>query len=158
MKKVLLLLIPFVLLSCSEEEEPMACCTMLDHQVDLKYLNEEGENLLETEDPVQLSDIDVYHKIESEWKGYFEGHHDITNSFRIVEIEGEQHLRVFLSLETDENGISETKLVFPGGVEDIIKAEILVDGGLTTVRKLWFKGELKWEAPANAPRRISIVR
>lgn len=161
MKKLLLLLFATVLFGCSkdDDQEEMNCCVNYDVSVDVKYVNEEGENLLETEDPVRLSDIKVYHKIGSEWKGYFEGHHDIPNSVRIIELEGGKHLRVFLSQETDEKSISETRLVFPGDKEEILKAEILIDGGLTAVRKLWYKGELAWEFPVDdSARFITIVR
>lgn len=135
----------------------MNCCVNFDVGVDIKYVNETGENLLVIES-IALHDIGVSHKIDGEWKGYFEGHHDLPNSVRIIDRENEKYLKVSLSLETDEDNISETKLVIQGTSEIIIKAEVRVNGGSTVVTKLWNNGELRWEAGDGGERILTIVK
>lgn len=159
MKKFLpILLLPFMLLSCSEDD-PVDCCVNYDLGVGIKYENEAGENLFEGEDALKLSDITVYHKVKEEWEVYFKGNLDSPKGLSIHEVEGVVYLHVSASIETDAENISETKLEFPDGEEDILRTEIYKNRGNTNVRKVWFNGELKWDPQVDKGRRfISVVK
>jgi len=158
MRKLLLLNLPvFFLLSC-EKDEPENCCTIMDTGVSIKYINESGENLLQTENALDISDLKVFHKVDSEWEEYFEGNLDNPKGLSELEINGEKFLRISTSIRTDSNHISETKLSFSENDEAIIKTEISKNANNTLVEKIWYNGSLKWEREDNVPRRFTIVK
>lgn len=157
MKRISFLLLTLLLFSCTEDE-PMLCCTVIDANVAIEYMNAQGENLFETPSAPDLSEIDVYHKIDSEWVEYFEGNLDYPKGLRLADIEDQTYLVVFVNLSSGNDNISETKMVFPGGDEDVIRTEINKTGNNSIVTKVWFNDELKWETENRSPRRFTVVK
>lgn len=159
MKRFLLFSIALILVSCSSDtDSPIDCCTVIDTGVDIMYVNEDGENLLEGENPINISNITVYHKIGSEWTRYFKGNLDYPKGLMPIEINNEKYLRIFVSTEVVQDQISETKLVFSENDEDLIKTELNLSANNTIVKKVWYNNDLKWETESNTNRQFVIVK
>lgn len=117
-----------------------------------------GMNLLNPGDGYEISDIEVFHKVEGEWKRYYEGNFDYPKGISVIAIAGENYLRVFLSNKTNEEDISATKLKFAEGEEDCIESVIEKISGNEIVTKIWYNNELKWSAESNSEARFTIVK
>lgn len=146
MKKILsFLIIGILLTACSENGKD--CCTNIDIEISIKYINENGENLFELDNnALNESDINIYHKVNNEWVKYFEGNLDYPKGIRIIESEDEKYLVVFPSTVIVENNYSETKIEFSQTDYDIIKTEIDNSGSNIITTKVWYNNQLKWEA------------
>ncbi|PIB34929.1 hypothetical protein BFP72_05735 [Reichenbachiella sp. 5M10] len=127
------------------------CCTNVDTYIDFRIVNLEGENRMEGTDTWTAEDFEVYDYISNEWKAS-------TNNVMLIERDDENCLRIFASEEIVYNSISETKLVFPNGEEDIIKTELLNPGGGSVVIKLWYNETLLWEATDSKDRFFTISK
>lgn len=155
MKKILsLLLIGILITACSDEKD---CCTNIDTGISIKYLNENGDNLFEISNGITESEITIYHKINDEWKLYYKGNLDYPKGIRTVESEDGTYLVIFPSTTLVENNYSETKIEFSDSDSDIIKTEIEKNNSNEIVTKVWYDGELKWEAYENE-RMFEIVK
>ncbi len=155
MKKILLLIALTIIASCTTDE--IDCCTIIDTGVSIKYLNEEGENLFEMNGGLNVSDINIYHKINNEWVKYFEGNLDYPKGLRTVEREDGTYLVIFPSTNIVENGYSETKIEFSNSDFDILKTEVDKKKSNEIVTKVWYNDELKWEGN-QTERLIEIVK
>lgn len=157
MKNIYLIAITLILISCSSDE-PENCCVVVDTAVTIKYVNDNNENLLEGENSIDVNNIKVFHKIDSEWKEYFEGNMDYPKGLTTVEINGENFLRIFVSTDIDENQVSETKLEFSDNNEDIIKTELNLSANNTIITRVWYNDNLEWDMNDNLPRQFIIVK
>jgi hypothetical protein len=158
MKKLLFAILTITLISCSSDE-PRNCCTVISLGADIKYEDVNGINLLNsTDDGYDISEIEVFHKIDGEWKKYYEGNLDYPKGILKSEIDGESYLTIFLSNKTNEEDISETKLKFSEGDEDIIKSIIEKKSGNEIVTKIWYNDELKWPTENSSSRQFTIVK
>lgn len=157
MKKASLISLCILLFSCSSSD-PDNCCTIIDTAVKIKYVNENGENLLETEEPLEISDITVFHKVNSKWEEYYEGNLDHPKGLMELEMNEEKYLGVSVSISTDNDSISETKLRFPNGDEDIIRTKLNLNANNIIITKLWYDDELKWQTEDKTERHFSIVK
>lgn len=156
MKRFLLLITLVSLVGCSSDEGEN-CCTIIDTGVSIKYLTEEGENLLEIEEGFTISDITVYHRINKQWVKYFEGNLDHPKGLRIEDREDGKYLKVFVSSTTDDQGYSQTKLEFSDSDFDVIQAAVDKAHNNTILTKVWYNGELKWEGN-QSDRIIEVVK
>lgn len=147
MKKILsFILIGILLIGCSSDDD-IQCCVVIDTAISIKYLNENGDNLLDMETGgINFSEINVFQKIENEWVRYSEGSSDYPKGVRIIEREDGKYLNVFPSTVTAGNTYSETKIEFSEEDFDIIKTEIDKSSSNTIVTKVWYNNELKWKA------------
>ena len=148
MKKIIsLLLIGILFTACSDDEKD--CCTTIDIGVSIKYLNKNGENLFEIPNGLTESDITISHKIDNEWKKYYKGNLDYPKGIMAVESENGAYLVIFPNTTFVENNYSETKIEFSEYDSDILKTEIDKSNSNEIVTKVWYNGELKWEASKN---------
>lgn len=140
-----LIIIGFLTVSCADKE--IDCCVNLDTGISVKYLNENGENLFELgSEGYEESKIKVYHKIGDQWEGYYKNNLDYPKGIRLDEREDGTYLVIFPSTEIVERNYSETKIEFSASESDIIKAEIDQSGSNTMVTRVWYNGDLRWEA------------
>lgn len=102
--------------------------------------------MIDKEIGIKVSDVILYHKIDGEWEEYFAGNLDSPRGVNKIQTDNEIYLRIFPSLEIVEDNFSETKIEFSGGESDIIKSELKKQGNNVTVTKVWYNGDLKWEA------------
>lgn len=151
------MLISLIFTSCSLEREEPLCCINFSTGIAIKYLDPNGENLLDRENGIKVEDLSVFHRINGEWVEYFEGHLDFPKGIREVEGDDGTYLVVFASTKMDEENISETKLVFSEGDEDVIRSEIRTDNGMIVI-KVWYNGELKWTAEDATERSFEVVK
>ncbi len=158
MKKTLsLLLIGIFFMSCSSDDDKQ-CCVVFDTEISIKYLNENGDNVLDMANGgINFTAINVFQKIDNQWVRYSEGSSDYPKGIRIITREDGKYLSVFPSTVTVSNNYSETKLEFSEGYSDIIKTEIDRSSSNTIVTKVWYNDELKWEA-YETERMFEIVK
>ncbi len=143
-KLVIVLVLGMIILSCSNGSDGPITGVIVDTGVHIKYLDENGNNLIDNE--IVESKINIYHKINNEWVGYYRSNLDYPKGIRIDEIENERYLLLFVSGVVDGNNISETKIEFSNRNElDIIKTLIDNSNGNTIVHKVWYNGIVKWE-------------
>lgn len=157
MKKIFLLIAVIIIAGCSTEDDERDCCTIIDTGVSIKYVNEDGENLLETEGGLTEADITIYHKIDNEWIRYYEGNLDSPKGISTVEREDGTYLVVFPSTTIIENNYTETKIEFSESDFDVLKAEIDKRNSNEVVTKVWYNDELKWEGN-QAERMFEILK
>ena len=155
MKKILFLIAVTLIVSCSTDEKD--CCTIIDTGVSVKYLNEEGDNLLEVDGGLNIADLNIYHKINNEWVKYFKGNLDYPKGLHTVEREDGTYLVILPSTTIVENGYSETKIEFSETDFDILKTEVQKNNSNEIVTKVWYNDELKWEGN-QSERIIEVVK
>lgn len=157
-KLVLVLVLGMIVLSCSNGDDEPLNSVVVDTGVYIKYLDENGNNLLN--DEIDESNINIYHKINNEWVGYYKSNLDYPKGIVVRERDNEKYLVLFVSIIVDGNNISETKIEYSNRNEvDIIKTVIDNNNGNTIVHKVWYNGIMKWEwGPSNqTDRMIEIV-
>lgn len=157
MKKILFGLIIFgILISCNNTDDN-DCCVNVDIGIDVTYLNAEGLNLFEIDNGYTEANITIYHKINGEWKLYYNGNLDAPKGITVVDGEHGKHLSILPSTNIDQNNYSETKIQFSESDFDIIKTEIDQSNSNTTVTKVWYNTVLKWEA-YESERMFEIIK
>ena len=155
MKKILFtLIIGLSILACSDDND---CCVNVDIGIDIKYLNAQGENLFEIDNGYNESDITIYHKINGDWNEYSKGNLDSPKGIKVVNGENGKFLSISPSTTLDENNYSETKIKFSESDFDIIKTEIDKSNSNTIVTKVWYNGNLEWEA-YESERMFEIIK
>ena len=98
---------------------------------------------------IDEADITVYHRKDQEWVAYFQGNLDHPKGIAIEEnSEGEPYLWLSPNTEYFSENLTETKLEFPGGEEDIIRAQFDRSEGNLVCTKVWYNDNLRWEANA----------
>ncbi|MEM9328458.1 MAG: hypothetical protein AAGA85_22510 [Bacteroidota bacterium] len=147
MRRLFILLPLITAFACNQKDEPI-CCTNIDTIISIKYLNGQGENLIDLGQYVE-SDIEVYHKSDGNWERYFQGNLDHPKGIRFDQLEDGYYLTVFPSTITDAQGLSETKIEFTSSDFDILKTVVDKSNGNEIVTKVWLDDELKWEAYEN---------
>jgi len=155
MKKfVIVLVIGMIFTSCTSDNSEIGGI-ILDVVVGVKYLDEDGNNLL---DKVELSDIILYYKVDNEWVLTYKGNKENPVGLNIEKREDGNYLFFTPNLEVDEINLSETKIEITSiGVSDIIKTEISYgDGNDLIVHKVWYNDIMKWE-PYETERMFEIV-
>ncbi len=152
MKFFLLLITLTFIAGCSAGND---CCVNIDTGVSIKYLNEEGENLFKVDGGLEISDINIYHKINNEWVGFYQGNLDSPKGISLEEREEEIYLVIFPSTTIVANGYSETKIEFSESDSDILKTEIYKMNSNEIVTKVWYNNVLKWDG--NETERIIEV-
>ncbi|MDR5589074.1 hypothetical protein [Christiangramia sp. SM2212] len=159
MKKLIVLVCSFFIISCSSNDDTVCCLsTVIDNDLNITYVDAEGNNLLEGEDAITVNVITVFHKINSEWVEYSEANLDAPKGISIFEGNSGKFLRIFVSTKTDNAMISETKMVFDDGDENIFKTLISRESGNIIVTKVWIDNELKWEASDMTARNFTSVK
>lgn len=154
MKKSLVLILFPVLISCNTDEPN--CCTNIDTNILIKYLDDQGQNLLES-GVYSESNINIYHLIDGSWERYFNGFRDSPKGITVNQLEDGLYLTLSPSSTTNTSGISETKIEFSENDFDVIKAEIEKSSNSQIITKVWYNDQLKWEAYATE-RKFEVVK
>ena len=158
MKRIVsFLLCAFCLCACSSNEDP-DCCVVVDIEILIKYVNVDGDNLLDIGDEIIEPYINLYYKVDGEWVKYYDANMDRSKGIELINTDNGTYLSVFPGIETDENNCSETKIEFSEGDFDVIKTEIDRSGSNIIVTKVWYNEELAWEIGTKTGREIEVVR
>ncbi|MDA7501931.1 hypothetical protein N8482_01520 [Chitinophagales bacterium] len=146
MNKLHCLFLIGILLTASSCNNDESCCTNVDTEISIKYLNQNGQNLFELTDGYSLSDITIYHRVNDEWVYYSEANLTYPKGIRTVDREDGTYLSIFPSTTIVMDSYSETKIEFSADDIDLIRTEIDNSNSNTIVTKVWYNQELKWEA------------
>lgn len=156
-KLVIVLVLGMIPFSCSNSGDGPISGVIVDIGVHIKYLDENGNNLLNS--GIDESEINIYHKINKEWVKYYEGNLDYPKGIKIYERENEKYLLLFVSDKVNESNLSETKIEFSNYNEsDIVKSEIDFSNHNMIVRKVWYNDIIKWESTEQTERMFEIVK
>ena len=143
MKKLLyLLLISLIVISCDKSEN---CCTIVDTHVDIRFVDANGDNILDQTNGIESSKITIFNKIENFWVEYSEGNLDNPKGYMVYEKDGENYLRLFPNGEITTNNLSETKIQYSIFEPDVLKSEIDLSNGNIICTKVWLNEVLIWE-------------
>ena len=150
------LLIGFLFASCNKNEE---CCTIIDVGITLKYIDADGENILDTIDGINSSEIRLYYKNKDEWNYYYDANMDVSKGFFIFTMEGEKYMKLFPSDRYYDEIYSETKISYSENDFDILKCEFYFNNSNIFCTKIWLNDTLAWDQVPNGPDRlIEIVK
>ncbi|MEM9141539.1 MAG: hypothetical protein AAGA86_01040 [Bacteroidota bacterium] len=141
MKRTLIFIcMGLVLSGCKEDDCCIPdCCANVDVGLQIKYINEAGENLFGLGDQgYDFDAITVYHKIDGEWQRYFKSNYDRPKGIDLVTIEETTWLDVFPSTTIVANNRSETKIEFSPTDMDIITTEIDDSNNNILVTRVWY--------------------
>jgi len=140
--------------SCNENEQPqffnvdmMAFITVVDRQ---------GNNLLDPnqEGAYDPKEIKIFYERNGNMEEFYEGHLDMPRNFRIDPPEFERDYIMALVLDSEK-----TIIQWNEAEADTIQAEIHDDGAIVIVRKVYYLGELKWDAEtATKGRGFTIIK
>jgi len=156
MKKILTCIIIGIMLTACSEENNSNPATIVDTQISIKYVNQNGENLFEIDKGYDLSHVDIYHKIDNEWVRYFEGNLDHPEGIKLVERENGTYFVVRPSTEIVKDNYSLTKIELSQSDSDTIRTEVDKSNSNVIATKVSYNGELKWEGPDE--RMFTIVK
>lgn len=151
MKKLLcILFVASLFLSCEKEEEPRICCTIVDIFMGIKYVDENGKNLLNAANGIDVSGIRVYDKIDNEWK--------ISENPPRLSEDGE-YLMVNTGYTRNDDNITTSKIIFADDSEDLITAQLNGESLFNTIiQKVWYNEELVWDNANKEPRNFEIIK
>jgi hypothetical protein len=157
MKKLLLLLfIGALFYSCNKNEE---CCTIIDVGIFVKYLDDEGTNILDTTEGIASDSIKLFYKKNGEWQYYFNGNMDYSKGFKVIEMEGENYLKLFPSDGYFDDVYSETKIAYTNSDFDVLKCEFYFQNSNTFCVKIWVNDSLTWDdSSLGSERIIEIIK
>lgn len=157
MKQILFLLLVTITFSACIKPN---CCTMMDLGVVVKYVDSDGNNLFDNDsNSLTLSDIVLYHKIDGEWKEYYESNLTNARGLQTSQREDGLYIDIFTSITYVEGNISESKIEIKGYPTDIIKTEVDKQSNGIFVTKVWYNDELKWDAASDkTSRRFTITK
>ncbi|MGK7396372.1 MAG: hypothetical protein ACNS62_17475 [Candidatus Cyclobacteriaceae bacterium M3_2C_046] len=127
--------------ACDQNDD---CCDIIDAQIYLKYVDDQGNNWLDKTD-VSDSLIKVFYKKEDQWQYYSEGNFTNAYGYRIDEHQGAPYLAVFLSLELYDQLFSQTRVEIGDDISDVFKAEYDLSHDNIILKQLWRLEQGDWQ-------------
>lgn len=123
--------------SCEKKED---CCTIVDVDVRIYYTNESGENLINSADEYQESNIKIYYKNGDAFEYVFNANLDYPNMHYIDENEnGDLLLTVFPS-NFYEGNQSTTLIELNPNVVDTLVCEFELGSNKEICKRAWMNG------------------
>lgn len=144
----------FFTFSCIKDD----CCTEINTRIDIKYIDPEGNNLLDDGNGIIIPQLKTSHKIDGEWVTYYKPNLSHPKGFFISDDRGEKHLNLFPSEELFDDNISETRIHYCAVHSDDVKCQFEVSDNSFVCIKVWYNGELVWEGDGNKERMIEVVK
>lgn len=134
------------LAGCTDEND---CCAPLDlgnpAVIYIKYVNQEGENLLETQGSNTVPEMQVFHLKEYGWERQRQLNQETPKGIYTYFWENEPYFAVDPPSYRDEQGYSSIRLVFPDGEQDTIRSLYRERGRFLTLREVFYNDELRWD-------------
>lgn len=151
----ILLGLALVLSSCSEEEQPQFAT--ISTMTFITVLDQKGNNLLDPnqEDAYDQKEIKTFYERDGKMEEFFAAHLDMPRNFRIdPPMYGKDYLMA-VALDSEKTVIKWNKTE-----SDTIQAEFLDNKDQAIfVSKVYFKGELKYDAQSTMNRReFTIIK
>ena len=143
-KLITTIIIGLIVCACSSDNSD--CCTVIDIGMDIKYVNQAGENLFDIENGLDIEEIKVYYKIENEWELHYSYNLDSPKGISLIQRGEETYLRLTPSIDIVTDGYSETKIELSSEESDVIRTMIDNSQPNVIVTKVWYNNDLKWEA------------
>ncbi|MDH3322538.1 MAG: hypothetical protein OEM04_06070 [Flavobacteriaceae bacterium] len=157
MKNVIyFLLIAISLISC-DDNEPIDCCTVVDIGILIKYVDQNGDNIIDKTNGIESSKIKIFHHINNDWVLYYDSNMDVSKGFKVIEINGENYISVFPSDHYIDHQFSETRIQFSDNDFDQIRTEFDFSHGNTICTKVWYNEALVWDH-YHGERKIEVKR
>lgn len=141
LSQIFLILIAGVITSCNDEISPCCPATNSD-MVNITVRDAQGNNLLNPtlEGAFRENVIKILYEEDGKLKEFYNGgHSNMRRNFRIIspELGSDYRMRVILK--------EKTVIQWNQTEADTLKAEILDDGMILILRKVYHNGELKWD-------------
>lgn len=141
------------MLSCKKDE----CCSIVDTSIDMTYINDAGENLLNpsTEGHYSETKIELFYLVSGVKQKVNNGNLTYPKNFFISDEGGAHFMRVFPN-ETLDNNKSTTYIEFDGTDTDTLVCEFRKSESLIASNKVWYNNTLVWDG--NGPRYFQIKK
>ena len=154
-KVIHFLLIAAMVISCKNDDED--CCTIVDTNIIIKFVDQNGKNLLnDVEGGIEPAGIVLYYKVNGQWEEYFESNLDAPKGYLTTEESGDAFFVLYTDPSYSENNNAEIKIQFTETLSGILKAEFNQSGGNLICTKVWYDGELKWEQASQSERSFVV--
>lgn len=152
---IFLLFVAVIAVSC--EDDDVDCCTVVDTTIIMKFVDQNGVNLLnDTEGGIEPAGIVLYYKVNGQWEEYFESNLDAPKGYLTTEESGDAFFILYTDPSYSENNITEIKIQFTEDLSDILKAEFTQSGSNVTCTKVWYDDELKWDQASQSERSFTV--
>lgn len=148
-----ILFIGLILTSCSNDNEDNV---VVDTHVLLKYIDQNGNNILDQANGIISSNIKVYHKVNNQWIEQNNTNMDNPQGFSVLERNSEKYLKLFPSHNFYDANFSETKIQYSESELAIVKTQFDLSNENIICTKVWYNGNLKWED--NETERLIEIR
>lgn len=130
-------ILTFGIFSCDKKTD---CCTIIDVDVQIFYKNKAGENLINSNDEFDESNIKVYYKNGDEFEYIFKGNLDYPNMHRIDKNgSGSLILTVYPSNYYAGN-LSTTLIELNPSVVDTLVCEFEIETNREICKRAWLNG------------------
>jgi hypothetical protein len=124
-------------ISCNSNE---ICCTIVDVDISIHYLNENGQSLFDGNLPYNADDINLYYKKGKEFQKVFNPNYDHPkNCFTYQNEKMETIIRVFPS-DVYEGNFSTTLIAFTESIVDTMICEFELGPSREVCKNVWYNG------------------
>lgn len=138
MKPYLLLVLALVLFSC-DKEEPVNCCVNIDTQLMVHYMNALGENLIDSDDQYDRSQIKIYFKDGDDYRYAYNNLLDLANYHKVLDVDDQLVIQLFPS-DIYEGNYSTTLIEINENLVDTLVTEFEFVNGVQA-KRVWVNGE-----------------
>jgi len=125
------------MLSCDKKSD---CCTIVDVDVQIHYQNQSGENLINSVDDFNESNIKVYYKNEDEFEYIFNGNLDYPNMHFVYEDENGNIILTVFPSNYYEGNLSTTLVELNQNTVDTLVCEFELGNNKEICKKAWING------------------
>lgn len=157
MKKIVLLLVTFIIVSCSNDSTPSSSAIVEDY-VDIYLKNTSGENLMNTGN-YNSENFKIFNEINGVKVEVNNPLAAAPRNFYIITETNPISMRLFLNSSPTEI-LPKTYIQWNETETDTLSANFVTDGINVGYSKLWLNGDLIWDGtlPTNHKREITITK
>lgn len=154
MKCFIYILLLLLLFSCSRKK---ICCTVVSTEIDMSVNDSTGNDLLDPSFPGSYKEdsIRLYYLVNGKRVEVYDPNMDSPRNFFIYHDTPGYVIRVFPN-DDKSSEYPVTYIDWNQHDEDTIRCELTRTSGTTVVTKVWFDGQLKWQAGTR--RYFSIIK
>ncbi len=138
MTRYLSLVLLIFILSC-DSENSVDCCTNIDTELSIHYINEAGENLVNSTEEFDQANIRIYFKDGEIFKYAYNNRLDLPNYHQVIDIDDQLVIRLFPS-DLYEGEFSTTLIELTANLVDTIVTQFEFTNGVQA-KKVWVNGK-----------------
>ncbi|MEH0155927.1 hypothetical protein V6R21_17405 [Limibacter armeniacum] len=160
MKYITQFLLFLLILTFGCSSDGKECCTVIDVSLLISLTGNDGTDLLNPEEPDHYDEasIDIYALIDGEEKRVFDGNLDLPEHFKVVEIDGQYYMNLFVNETADDDNLAVTYIKWNESDTDTLMCDFNKSHNNIILTEVWYNGELKWKVSDGDERVVNIVK